>query len=108
MGAAQHHGCHQDWRDDPSIVPDRPVRVVSVERIGDQAINAVYRDPAGGVTESTIYRDEAERLEVETDRLPWSFDAVGIMDISANRPKVRTLTENANALGFVDKNIEPV
>ncbi len=30
------------------VVPGHPVRIVSVDWIGNQAINLVYREPAGG------------------------------------------------------------
>lgn len=39
------------------IIPVQPVEVVSVEWIGQQAINLVYRVQGGGVAETTLYRD---------------------------------------------------
>ena len=47
------------------VVPSQPVEVVSVEWIGDQAINLVYRVPGGGVAETTLYRDDQARIELD-------------------------------------------
>ena len=73
------------------IAPNQPVEVVSVEWIGDQAINVVYRDPNSSVSETILYRDDEHRLElVQSGRL-WSFDADGAMlrlATEANRIKL--------------------
>lgn len=61
------------------ILPGQPVEVVSVEWIGDQAINLVYRVLTGGVAETTLYRDDQVRLELETRGRAWSFDADGAL-----------------------------
>ena len=52
-------------------------QVLSVDWIGDQAINVVYRDHNGAVAEAVLYRDDEHRLEVEQSGRPWSFDADG-------------------------------
>ncbi|OYQ35726.1 RNA helicase [Sandarakinorhabdus cyanobacteriorum] len=59
------------------VLPSQTVEVVSVEWIGDQAINLVYRVPGGSVAETTLYRDDEHRLDVEQRGLAWSFDADG-------------------------------
>ncbi|GLQ79180.1 RNA helicase [Mesorhizobium huakuii] len=59
------------------IAPGRGVQIVSVDWIGDQAINVVFRDPEGTVAESTLYRDDEHRLEVDERGRAWSFDADG-------------------------------
>ena len=46
------------------VVPNQTVEAVSVEWIGDQAINLVYRVPGGSVSETTLYRDDEHRLFV--------------------------------------------
>ena len=61
------------------IASAQPVQIVSVEWIGDQAINVVYRDHNGSVAESVLYRDDEHRLEVEQDGRLWSFDADGAL-----------------------------
>ena len=61
------------------IASAQPVHVVSVDWIGDQAINVVYRDHNGSVAEAVLYRDDEHRLEVEQGGRPWSFDADGAL-----------------------------
>lgn len=59
------------------IVPNTAVEAVSVEWIGDQAINLVFRVPGGLVSETTLYRDDEHRLGIEQGGRAWSFDADG-------------------------------
>lgn len=59
------------------IAPGRPVQIVSADWIGDQAINVVFRDPEGSVAESTLYRDDEHRLDLDKRGRAWSFDADG-------------------------------
>ncbi|MRX50208.1 DUF3883 domain-containing protein [Paracoccus sp. S-4012] len=59
------------------VIPNQMVEAVSVEWIGDQAINLVYRVPGGSVAETTLYRDDEHRLAVEQRGRIWSFDAEG-------------------------------
>ena len=61
------------------VVPDQPVQVVSVEWIGSQAINLVFRDPNGGVSETTLYRDDEPRLGIDEHGRTWSFDGDGAL-----------------------------
>lgn len=61
------------------IVPSGAVEVVSVEWIGNQAVNVVYRKSSGSVTETTIYRDDEHRLDVQSAGRNWSFDADGAL-----------------------------
>ncbi len=59
------------------VVAGHSVRIVSVDWIGNQAINLVYREPDGGVSETTLYRDDENRLGVEAPGRSWSFDGDG-------------------------------
>ena len=61
------------------IAPGTTVQIVSVDWIGDQAVNVVYRDHGGTVSETTLYRDDEHRLEIDATGLPWSFDADGAL-----------------------------
>lgn len=61
------------------VASSQPVHVISIDWIGDQAINVVYRDHNGAVAESVLYRDDEHRLEVEQNGRPWSFDADGAL-----------------------------
>ena len=47
------------------IVSPQSVQVVSVDWIGEQAINVVFRDHNGAIAESTLYRDDEHRLWLE-------------------------------------------
>ncbi|WP_121632045.1 helicase-related protein [Tropicibacter alexandrii] len=59
------------------IVAGGSADVVSVEWIGDQAVNLVYRNASGQIAETTIYRDDEHRLSLEAAGRRWSFDADG-------------------------------
>lgn len=61
------------------LAPGTSVEVVSVEWIGDQAINVVYRTSNGSVAETTLYRDDEHRLGLESRGRKWSFDADGAL-----------------------------
>ena len=61
------------------VVPEKPVQVVSVEWIGNQAINLVYREPNGGVSETTLWRDDESRLGINERGQTWSFDGDGAL-----------------------------
>ena len=59
------------------VVPGHSVQAVSVDWIGNQAINLVYREPGGGVSETTLYRDDEYRLVIDARGRSWSFDGDG-------------------------------
>lgn len=61
------------------IVPGASVEVVSVEWIGEQAINVIYRTAANLIAETTLFRDDQHRLELQSAGRKWSFDADGAL-----------------------------
>ena len=61
------------------IVPNSSAEIVSVEWIGDQAINVVFRGANGNISEATLYRDDEHRLSVEEGGRNWSFEADGVL-----------------------------
>lgn len=61
------------------IVSAQSVQILSVDWIGNQAINVVYRDYNSTIAEAVLYRDDEYRLEVEQNGRPWSFDADGAL-----------------------------
>ncbi|WP_445192771.1 helicase-related protein [Sphingomonas sp. Tas61C01] len=61
------------------IASSQVVQVLSVDWIGDQAMNVVYRDLNGAVAEAVLYRDDEHRLHVEVNGRPWSFDGDGAL-----------------------------
>ena len=61
------------------VVPGQSVQIVSAEWIGNQAVNLVYRAPDGGVTETTLYRDDQQRLSIDARGRSWAFDGDGAL-----------------------------
>jgi len=61
------------------IAPGSAVEIISVEWIGDQAANVVYRTMNGAPAETTLYRDDEYRLKIEAAGTMWSFDADAAM-----------------------------
>jgi superfamily II DNA or RNA helicase len=61
------------------IASAQAAQILSVDWIGDQAINVVYRDLNGAVAESVLYREDEHRLHVEVNGRPWSFDGDGAL-----------------------------
>lgn len=59
------------------ILPGASVEVVSVDWIGQQAVNVIYRADGGSVGETTLYRDDEARLELDSGGRFWTFDADG-------------------------------
>lgn len=76
------------------LSPGHALEVLSVDWIGDQAINVVFRTHEGGVSETTLYRDDEHRLSIAAAGRPWSFDAdAGLLRLvtEANRIKLAHL-----------------
>src|SRR3546814_15374503 len=70
------------------IAPAQAVQIVSVDWIGDRALNVVFRGQDGLVSETTLYREDEHRLELDAKGRPWSFDADGALlrlVVAANR-----------------------
>ena len=61
------------------VVPSESVQVVSVDWIGNQAINLIYRTADGEVSETTLFRDDESRLCIEERGRSWSFDGDGAL-----------------------------
>lgn len=61
------------------IASSQVVQILSVNWIGNQAMNVVYRDLNGAVAEAVLYRDDEHRLHVEMNGRPWSFDGDGAL-----------------------------
>ena len=61
------------------IVPGQSVQIVSIEWIGNQAVNLVYRETDGAVSETTLYRDDEQRLGIDARGRTWSFDGDGAL-----------------------------
>jgi hypothetical protein len=61
------------------ILPDCMVTVVNVKWFGTDAIELTYKDPAGKVGNTLLYRTDEPRLEVAAQGRPWSFDGDGAL-----------------------------
>ena len=59
------------------IVPDALATVVAVQWFGSEAVELTYKDPAGRVGNTLLYRDDEARLEIVEQGRPWSFDGDG-------------------------------
>lgn len=55
------------------------VNVVAVKWIGNSALEVIYKDSKGNLSNKILYRDMETGLEIEEKHLPWSFDADGDM-----------------------------
>lgn len=70
----------EDIRKDAQIhglKPDEPVRIVGVEKVGDNAVTVFYKGSDGQLGEQMLSRQDEPRLSASEVGLPWSFDAPG-------------------------------
>src|SRR3546814_10793002 len=73
------------------IAPAQAVQIVSVDWIGNRALKVVFRGHDGLVAETTLCREDEDRLELDAKGRPWSFDADGALlrlVVDANRIKL--------------------
>ncbi|HEY0282075.1 MAG TPA: SNF2-related protein, partial [Rhizomicrobium sp.] len=59
------------------ILPDSLITVVSAQWFGSEACELTYKDPAGRVANTLLYRHDEPRLDVVEHGRPWSFDGDG-------------------------------
>ncbi|MEO6325761.1 MAG: helicase-related protein [Thermoanaerobaculia bacterium] len=59
------------------ILPDALVTVVGTTFFGSEALELTYKDPAGRVANTLLYREDEARLELVEKGRPWSFDGDG-------------------------------
>ena len=59
------------------ILPDCSVTVVATQWFGSEALELTYKDPAGRVSNTLLYRHDELRLEIVEQGRPWSFDGDG-------------------------------
>src|SRR6266540_1522491 len=59
------------------ILPDCLVSIVNVQWFGSEALELTYKDPAGRVANTLLYRQDEPRIEVVEQGRPWSFDGDG-------------------------------
>ena len=59
------------------IQADEIVRVVQVERVGNDALTVYYKDSQGRLSEQMLFRSDEGRLDLAEAGRPWAFDAPG-------------------------------
>lgn len=59
------------------ILPSNVVEIVSVEWIGNQAINIAFRGREGSISQTILYREDQHRLRITSKGHRWTFDADG-------------------------------
>ena len=59
------------------LVNNESVQIVAVKWYGDSVLEVTFKNNQGIPANQLLYRDDETRLEVQQDRLPWSFDADG-------------------------------
>lgn len=61
------------------ILPDTAVTVTSVQWHGSDVVEVIYKDSAGRLGETLLYRDDESRLELVQSGRPWSLDGDGAL-----------------------------
>ncbi len=61
------------------LLPDALVIVVTVQWFGSEALELIYKTPAGKVDNRLLYRDDEPRLDIVEQGRPWSFDGDGAL-----------------------------
>jgi SNF2 family DNA or RNA helicase len=59
------------------VAPDGPVKIISVEKSGENAVTIIYKDNQGRLGESMLFRADESSLSTAEHELPWAFDAPG-------------------------------
>ena len=61
------------------LLPGRLVTLIEVKRYGASVAEVTYKDASGGTGSMLLYQQDAARLEIASQDLPWSFDADGAL-----------------------------
>ena len=56
---------------------DETVQIIAVKWFGSSVISVTYKDSNGTLGQDMLYREDEARIEVQSDHMPWSFDADG-------------------------------
>jgi hypothetical protein len=59
------------------IDPNAPVRIVTTEAVGDDALTVYYKTVDGAVLERMLFRADEPHLSLAQTGRPWAFDASG-------------------------------
>src|ERR1700687_4866178 len=61
------------------LLPGRLVTLIEVKRYGASVAEVTYKDASGVTGSLLLYQNDAARLEIASEELPWSFDADGAL-----------------------------
>jgi len=57
------------------LIPGETIQIISTQAVGDDAIEVYYRKNDGSLGQQLLYADAITSLSIETDKIPWKFDA---------------------------------
>lgn len=57
------------------LKPAEIVRIITVNKLGSDAVEIIYRDESGKLGDANLSREDEAKLEIATSGLPWTFDA---------------------------------
>ena len=92
------------------IEQDKIVRIVSTEKLGEHAINAIYRDGSGRLGERMLFRSDEPTISLAESGCPWGFDAPAQefkLALEAQRIKLAYLFDPMMAVHTSDVDLLP-
>jgi superfamily II DNA or RNA helicase len=57
------------------LIPGETIQIITTHPVGDDAIEVYYRKNDGALGQQLLYSDSFSNLSIETEKLPWKFDA---------------------------------
>ncbi|GBU26706.1 RNA helicase [Treponema sp. R8-4-B8] len=57
------------------LIPGETIQIITTQSVGDDAIEVYYRKNDGSLGQQLLYADSFSNLSIETEKLPWKFDA---------------------------------
>ena len=57
------------------LIPGESVQIISIQTLGDEAIEVYYRKNDGSLGQQLLYIHDLVNLSIDNDELPWVFDA---------------------------------
>jgi len=57
------------------LIPGETIQIITTQSVGNDAIEVYYRKNDGSLGQQLLYSDSFSNLSIETEKLPWKFDA---------------------------------
>jgi len=57
------------------LIPGEAIQIITTQPVGDDAIEVYYRKNDSSLGQQLLYADSLSNLSIETEKLPWKFDA---------------------------------